>query len=347
MRNRFRIFLGVLLGGALTLALAGWAYVHSLDLDSLPRANAAATVADLDFVVDGVPGRRGRILAVVTSTARLGDKRTGYELTELARAWWVFRANGYDVDIASPLGGEPPMVRDDELVDADHAFLNDRQAMAALADTVALADVDPARYAAVYFVGGKGAMVDFPGNADIARIVRDILPRGVVGAVCHGPAALLGIELPGGGSVLRGRRATGFTNAEELFLMDDARERFAFLLQDAMARNGASFVEAPMYLENAVVDGPLVTGQNPWSTWAVAEAMVRALGHAPVDRAVTAEEHSTRILAEFQARGLDAALALKARLPRSDRMLLLMHAAIAAMQWRLVDAWRLQHLAQA
>jgi hypothetical protein len=200
---------------------------------------------------------------------------------------------------------------------------------------------------AVFFVGGKGAMVDFPGNADIARIVRAIHPRGVVGAVCHGPAALLGIALPGGGSVLRGRRATGFTNAEELFLMDDARERFAYLLQDEMVRQGVAFVEAPMYLENAVVDGRLVTGQNPWSTWAVAEAMVRALGHAPVAREPTAEEHSTRILAAFQARGLDAALALKARLPRSDRMLLLMHAAIAAMQWRLGDAWRLRRLAQA
>ena len=347
MRGKLRIALGIVGGGLLALVLGGWAYVQSLDLESLPKANEQATVADLDFVIDGVREPRGRILAVVTSAERLGDKRTGFELTELSRAYWVFRANGFDVDIASPRGGTPRMVRDDDLVDADHAFLNDREAMAKLAASIPLADVDPARYAAVYFVGGKGAMLDFPGNTDIARIVQAIQPRGVVGAVCHGPAALLGITLPDGTDALRGRRVTGFTNAEELFLMDDARERFPFLLQDALARQGARFVEAPMYLDNTVVDGRLVTGQNPWSTWSVAEAMVRALGHEPVARTTTAEEHSVRLLAEFQARGLDAALALKARLPSADRMLLLMHATIAAMQWRLVDAWRLQHLAQA
>jgi putative intracellular protease/amidase len=347
MRSTLKRCLAFLAGLVLALALVGWAFVHSLDLDALPKPNEAATVADLAFVDASAREPRGRILAVLTSTDRLGDKRTGFELTELSRAYWVFRANGYAVDFASPRGGEPSMVRDEDLVDADHAFLNDRGAMAALATTIALRNVDPGRYAAVYFVGGKGAMFDFPGNADIARIVRAIAPRGVVGAICHGPAALLDLELADGTPLLRGKRATGFTNAEELFLMDDARERFPFLLQDALSAQGASFVEAPMYLDNTVVDGRLVTGQNPWSTWSLAEAMVRALGHAPVAREATPEERSVRLFAEYHARGLDAALALKARSPGSDRRLLLMHAVIAAMQWRLVDAWRLQRLAQA
>lgn len=330
------------------LAAVAWAYMRSFELDAEPRGNAAATVADLAFVRDGVRERRGRILAVLTSTARFDQDRRegGYELTELARAYWVFVANGYEVDLASPRGGTPPQVLDEDLMDADYAFLNDPAAKLKLADTIALSEVDPARYDAVYFVGGKGAMFDFPGNVDIARIVRDIHHRGVVGAVCHGSAALLELNLDQGQSFLRGRRVTGFTNAEELFLIADARAVFPQLLQDALGGQGVSFVEGPMYLDNTVVDGRLITGQNPWSTWSVAEAMVRALGHEPVPRQPTADEVAVDLLATFHAEGLAPALARKAETPRGSTHVLLMHALVAAMQGRLREAWAMQQLAR-
>ena len=349
MWKKFGIATGVVAGLVVLLAVSGWGYVRSLDLDREPVADPATRADDLAFLAQRVTPPRGRILAVVSSTARFpdGERKAGYELTELSRAYWVFVANGYAVDIASPRGGEPPMVLDDGLVEADYAFLNDPAAQAKLADTLPLAQVDASRYRAVYFVGGKGAMFDFVGNADIARIVRDIHPRGVVGAVCHGPAALLGITLADGRPLLRGRRVTGFSNAEELFLIEDARQRFPSLLQDALSAEGASFVEAPTYLDNSVADGRLVTGQNPWSTWSTAEAMIRALGHTPVPRETTPEEHSVRLLITYHARGLDEALAQKRTLPRSDKRLLLMHAVVAAMQWRLGQAWQLQRLARA
>ncbi|GGA77019.1 hypothetical protein GCM10011521_14060 [Arenimonas soli] len=339
---------GTVAGLLLVVTLAGWAYVESLDLASEPRGNRVATASDLAFVRDGVRHRRGRVLAVLSSTASFDQERRkgGYELTEISRAYWVFTANGYEVDLASPQGGTPPQTLDDGLVDADYAFLNDPAAQAKLADTIPLADVDPSRYDAVYFVGGKGAMFDFPGDPDIARIVRDIEPRGVIGAVCHGPAALLDIELADGRTLLRGRRVTGFTNAEELFLIEQARDVFPFLLQDALARQSTGFVEGPIYLDNTVVDGRLVTGQNPWSTWTVAEAMVRALGHDPVARDPTSEEVSVGLLATYYAQGLDRALASKQAGPRASKHLLLMHALVAAMQWRLRDAWQLQQLAR-
>ncbi len=338
-----------LLGFALVLGLAGWAYVESLDLELEPRDNPAATAADLAFVQAGVRERRGRVLAVLSSTARFDQDRRkgGYELTELSRAYWVFVANGYEVELASPRGGTPPQMLDDGLIDADHAFLNDPVVKAKLADTIPLADVDSSRYDAVYFVGGKGAMFDFPGNADIARIARDIHGRGVIGAVCHGPAALLDITLADGRRLLDGRRVTSFTNAEELFLIEDARTVFPFLLQDALATQSAGFVEGPMYLDNTVVDGRLVTGQNPWSTWSVAEAMVRALGHEPAPREPTREETSVRLLGIYHRDGLEQALSAKAGAAPADKNLLLMHALVAAMQWRLSEAWELQRLARA
>ncbi|KFL36526.1 type 1 glutamine amidotransferase domain-containing protein [Arenimonas donghaensis] len=339
---------GIIAGLVVVLGISGWAYVQSLDLDAEPRGNRDATAADLAFVRDAGPAQRGRVLAVLSSTARFDQDRRkgGYELTEISRAYWVFQANGYEVDLASPAGGRPPQTLDDGLVDADYAFLNDPAVEAKLADTIPLARVDSSRYDAVYFVGGKGAMFDFPGNPDIARIVRDIAPRGVIGAVCHGPAALLDIELPDGRPLLSGKRVTGFSNAEELFLIEQARNVFPFMLQDALAGQAGAFVEGPMYLDNTVVDGNLVTGQNPWSTWSVAEAMVRALGHEPVAREATTEEVSVDLLATYHAQGLAPALARKRQGPRAGKHMLLMHALVSAMQWRLREAWEIQHLAR-
>lgn len=348
MVSKMKFVLGMLFCVFGLLAAMAWGYVRSLDLDAEPQGNPASTAANLAFVRDGTSLKRGRILAVLTSTASFdeGRRKSGYELTELARAYWVFVANGYEVDFASPLGGSPPQVLDEDLIDADYAFLNDPKAKMKLADTLALSDVEPSNYDAVYFVGGKGAMFDFPGNVDISRIVRDIHPRGVIGAVCHGSAALLDVSLAQGQPLLQGRRVTGFSNAEELFLIKDARTVFPSLLQDALARQAGNFVEGPMYLDHTVADGRLVTGQNPWSTWSVAEGMVRALGHEPVPRHATAEETAVRLLATFHSEGLEPALALKATSPRASKHLLLMHAMIAAMQFRLADAWDLQKLAR-
>lgn len=344
--------LALLTAAATVLLAAGaWWYVASLDLDQEPQADRNAVAADLDFLPRNAVPARGRVLAVVSSTARFDAQRrkAGFELTELSRAYWVFLANGYEVDIASPHGGEPPMVLDDDLVDADYAFLNDATARAKLAASLPLQQVDASRYAAVYFVGGKGAMFDFLGNAAITRLLREIAPRGVVGAVCHGPAALLAAvdAVDGDGrALLAGRRVTAFSNAEELFLIEDARTVFPFLLQDALVARGAQFAEAPPYLEYVVRDGNLVTGQNPWSTWAVAETMLRALGHEPVPRRTTAEEHSLRLLALYHREGLSAALEQKRLSPRSDKRLLLMHALVAAMRFEGRQAYALQRLAR-
>lgn len=332
---------------ALVAALL-WLYARGYALDSQPPADPHTRPADLVFL-QARPAPRGKVLAVVSSAAHLGasGKRAGFELTELSRAYYVFLANGYDVDIASPKGGRPPMKVDDELVEADHAFLNDTQAQAKLAATLPLAQVDPADYAAVYFVGGKGVMFDFPDNPDIQRITAAIDARGgVVGAVCHGPAALLNVRRPDGRRLLAGRQVAGFSNAEELFLIKEARTIFPFLLQDQLRKVGARYSEGPLYLDHTVVDGRLVTGQNPWSTWSVAEAMVRALGHTPVPRATTREELAVRVLWAYQRDGAAAARALKAALPEADRRLLLLHALIAGMQGRLGDAWQLQRLAR-
>lgn len=330
--GRFALFL-------LVVAACGYARYLSFGLDSIPKPNPQASASALDLMHNALGEKRGRILAVVSSTARMdgGKKKAGYELSELARAYYVFTANGYEVDIASPAGGTPPVRIDlDDMGDTDYAFLNDRTAQAKVRTSLRLADVDPAPYAAVYFVGGKGAMFDFHGNPDIGRIVSAVAQNGVVGAVCHGPAALAGLP------ALAGKRMTGFSNAEEFFLRDDAAEIYPFLLQDKL---GAGYSRGPSFLDHTVVDGRVVTGQNPWSTWSTAEAMITALGHTPVKRAVTDEEYSVRMIAAYYRGGMPAARAEQAGLPRFDKMFVLLHALIAGMEWRLVDAFNLQRLA--
>lgn len=347
MGNPMRRMLGGMLLCIGLLLASGAAYLHHLDLDSQPLPDPATTPAQLAMLKGARPAARGRILAVVTSTAKAGDDvAAGLELTELSRAYYTFVANGFQVEIASPKGGRPPVNIDEGLIDADYAFLNDSDAQKRLSNTLQLADADPSRYAAVYFVGGKGTMFDFAGNPDIQRLVASIHDAGgVVGAVCHGPAALIDVTLGNGRNLLAGKRVTGFTNEEELFLIRNAREVFPFLLEDVLTDQAAVFSSGPKYLDHTVVDGRLVTGQNPWSTWSVAESIVRALGHEPVARDATPEERGAAVVAAYHRAGAAAATALRDELGSIDRRFVLMHAVVAAMEGRLVDAYRLQQLA--
>lgn len=331
----------------LIVAVAGFAlWWSSVDLGSQPVPDPKTTPSQLAYLSQTVTEDRGTILAVVTSTGRAGDINTGYELTELARAYYVFKANGYDVQIASPKGGPAPVNIDDELTEPDYAFLNDPEAQRLVRRTQKLADVDHADFVAVYFVGGKGAMFDFAGNPDAQNLAANIYDAGgVVGAVCHGPAALIGARLADGAMLLDGKAVAGFTNDEELFLIPEARSVFPFLLEDGLKADGARYSNAPKYLAHTVSDGRLVTGQNPWSTWSMAEAMVRALGHQPVVRAPSPEELANDILATYHADGLEAALSERNSKAGRDKRHILLHALIALMDGQLMRAYEIQRLA--
>ncbi len=144
--------------------------------------------ADLPYLTDEVVANRGKILAVVTSTDSMGigGSKTGYELSELARAYCVFKANGFDVDIASPRGGEAPVVMDDEDMGAyDYAFLNDPEAQQKTYNTIPMDHVVAEDYQAVFFAGGKGAMYDFPDNAFIQSIIVQFLEEGKIMDLLH------------------------------------------------------------------------------------------------------------------------------------------------------------------
>lgn len=298
-------------------------------------------VKDLPYLSENIIPNRGKILAVVTSTDIMGssDKSTGYELTELARAYYVFKANGFEVDVASPLGGKAPVViDDDDMGPFDFAFLNDTEAQSKTSNTIPIQDVNPEDYQAIFFAGGKGAMFDFPENKAIQIIVASYYQSDkVVGAVCHGPAALVNVTLDDGRPLLENKSVSGFTNEEELLLISDAESIFPFLLQDKMVAQGANFNEGTMYLENISYDQNLITGQNPWSTWMLAETMIKQLGYTPKYREVTDEENAIKVLEIYETQGLEKAkemlesMTVKQKKP-VKRVLLAQHSIVGVMK---------------
>ncbi|MEM8968172.1 MAG: type 1 glutamine amidotransferase domain-containing protein [Bacteroidota bacterium] len=307
------------------------------------RSLSTITPQELPYLSEDTVPSRGKILAVVTSQEVMGSsgKKTGSELTELSRSYYVFQANGFEVDIASPKGGNAPVIIDwDDVGAFDFAFLNDSVAQRKVKNTIALQEVTRENYEAVYFLGGKGAMYDFPKNADIQDIVKTYAQKGkAIGAVCHGPAALVNVTLENGNPYLSNKAVCGFTNAEELFLIPEAKSIFPFLLQDKLIDQGARFNEGNRYLENVVQDGSLITGQNPWSTWLFAETMVQQLGYLPKKRASTAEENTIDILSAYVNHGYSKA---KEKISGTsdqkqpiDRTLLAMHCIVSAMEYDL------------
>ncbi|MEX0272784.1 MAG: type 1 glutamine amidotransferase domain-containing protein, partial [Flavobacteriaceae bacterium] len=198
--------------------------------------------------------------------------------------------------------------------------------------------VEHEAYEAGYFVGGKGAMFDFPDNTAIQHLIRQYYQSNkVIGAVCHGPAALVNVTLDNDRPLLENKNVSGFTNKEELFLIAKAKSIFPFLLQDKLMSQGANFNEGAMYLEKISHDKNLITGQNPWSVWAVAETMVEQMGYVPKHREITDEENAEKVLSYYNAHGKSKAkemieeLVLKEKKP-IKRLLVAKHAIVAAMK---------------
>ena len=249
------------------------------------------------------PATSERVLLVVSGHgADEGKTRPGFEMDELTQAYAVFAHNGLEVDIASPAGGAVVADRFDRKKPYNERFLSDPAAAAKLTNTRSLASLGDVAYGAVFVIGGKGAMFDLPVNATLKTLLASTYEAGgVIGAVCHGPAVLMNVPLKSGASLLDGRAVTGFSNEEEALFGKNWAPLFPVLLENGLRGSGARFSEAPLMLNHVVADGRLVTGQNPYSTAAAAEAVVRAMGRTPAPREPWADERSMTLLGQMLA----------------------------------------------
>lgn len=222
-------------------------------------------------------GDGSKLLFVVTSHETLGRESgdpTGFHLFEVARPWRVLRDAGLEIDFASPRGGAAPIDPGSmDSSDPDNAaLLNDTEASRKLRNTIPIERVCATDYCCVYFPGGHGAMWDFPDNPHIQRITADIHDRGgVVGAVCHGPAALVNVRNAEGLYLVEGLRVAAFTDEEERAV--GKADRMPFLLASKLKERGAEHVCADEFQECVVTDERLVTGQNPASAAKLAEVL--------------------------------------------------------------------------
>ena len=138
-----------------------------------------------------------------------------------------------------------------------------------------LSDVDVSQYDAIFVPGGLAPMVDMPEDPLLKKVVKDTYERNaVVGAVCHGPVALLNVKLSNGAYLLDGKNITSFTNEEE---ENYASADVPFALETALSNQGAIFHKVGPWGANSIADGKLVTGQNPASAKGVAEKMIKIL----------------------------------------------------------------------
>lgn len=228
------------------------------------------------------------ILLVVTGADHLTladatEHPTGFWAEELTEPYRAFTEAGHRVTFATP-GGVAPTVDPASLAPEVNggpagaaAAAAALEAVAGLHTPLALADVDPSRYAAVFYVGGHGPMQDLAGNADSARLLDTVLALGTpLAAVCHGVAALLAARHADGTSPFAGYRLTGFSTAEEQ--QTGLADRLEWLLQERLVALGADYSAGEPWTSHVVVDRTLHTGQNPQSSAELAAAVLKTVG---------------------------------------------------------------------
>lgn len=221
-----------------------------------------------------------KILCVVTSNNVKGSTGipTDFWLSELTHPMKKFEDAGFEISLASIKGGKPPIdeVSLDFLDAINKKFWDDATFQKKYNNTLKLDDVDAKDYDAIFFAGGHGVMWDFPESSAVDKVTREIYENGgIVSAVCHGPCALVNVKLSDGSYLVAGKNVTGFTNAEEDEVQGTAI--VPFLLADKLNERGAIHHAAANWSNNVVVDGRLVTGQNPASAASVGDEVVKLL----------------------------------------------------------------------
>ncbi|UNZ16299.1 type 1 glutamine amidotransferase domain-containing protein [Streptomyces sp. 891-h] len=229
---------------------------------------------------------KGKVL-IVMSAAGVWERTdgskypTGYWAEELAAPHEKFVDAGYTVDFASPGGILQPL--DEHSADPAVAgeecgqyVAHARRALKEFGPLLKLDEIDVDDYVAVVLPGGHGPVVDLFQDADLGRLLAKADKDGKpIGAVCHGPAALLSAEDEDGNWLFAGRRMTAFTDEEEQLF--GTAEGAPWLLASRLRGLGADHIEGAAYQQHNIIDGNLFTGQNPASSTRLAEDMVAAL----------------------------------------------------------------------
>ncbi|WHI47515.1 MULTISPECIES: type 1 glutamine amidotransferase domain-containing protein [unclassified Microbulbifer] len=220
-----------------------------------------------------------KILMVLTSHDELGNtgKKTGFWLEEFAAPYYTFKDAGAEVTLASPKGGQPPLdPKSDEpdfQTEATHRFQADADAQQVLANTHKLADMNESDFDAVFYPGGHGPLWDLAEDpVSIALIENFFAADKPIGAVCHAPGIFRHTRRQDGAYLVSGKGVTGFANSEEAAV--ELVDVVPFLVEDMLKGNGGNYSKSGDWAPYVVVDGKLVTGQNPASSEETAQTLM-------------------------------------------------------------------------
>ena len=222
-----------------------------------------------------------KVLFVVTSHGKLGNtgEKTGFWTEELAAPYYALADQGVEIDIATPLGGQPPIDPKSEdpsaATEDTKRYDSDKVLLEKLKHTLKLADVNQADYDAVFYPGGHGPLWDLAEDAKSAALIAAFYTNNKpVGFVCHSPGVLKNVKI-NGNYLVKGKNVTGFSNTEEEAV--GLTKIVPFLLEDVLQENGATYSKVSDWQPYAVEDGLLITGQNPASSKLVAEKLLQQL----------------------------------------------------------------------
>ena len=223
-----------------------------------------------------------KILMVLTSHSELGNtgKKTGFWIEEFAAPYYVLADAGAIITIASPNGGQPPVDPASEAADAQtpatKRFFADNEAIDKVATTKKLSEINAANYDAVFYPGGHGPLWDLANDTNSIQLIEDFYnTQKPVAFVCHSPAALVKVKGENGEPLVKGKKLTGFSNTEEEAV--GLTKVVPFLLEDELTKLGAQYSKVANWGSYTQQDGLLITGQNPASSAAVAELLLKTL----------------------------------------------------------------------
>lgn len=228
-----------------------------------------------------------KLLIVLTSHSQLGhtqlgnaEGKTGFWIEEFAAPYYLFLNAGYTITLASPKGGQPPIDPKSDAPDnqtpATIKYKNDKEVLELMANTTKLSEINPNDYDAVFYPGGHGPLWDLTDDKDSIALIENFWnAQKPIATVCHAPAVLLNVKDEDGNFLVKGKNVTGFSNTEEEAVQ--LTDVVPFLLEDSLKMKGANYSKKEDWSSYAIVDGLLITGQNPQSSEEVAEKLIEIL----------------------------------------------------------------------
>jgi putative intracellular protease/amidase len=218
-------------------------------------------------------------LIITTSNNKLFNttNKTGVWLEGLAEAYYILKDGGEFITIVSPQGGMIPLDPVSQSINAASEtttrFQQDSQAMYHLSHSVPLIEVKAENFDLVFVAGGYGAMWDLANNKKLKQILEDFNHQNKpIGLTGYGVVALISLTMDNGEHLVKARKLTAFSNSEEE--LAGLNEKAPFLLESRLKSLGALYSKGPDFASYVVVDGNIITGQNPASSGETASQLL-------------------------------------------------------------------------